>query len=70
MADALKLKAVKQPTQTESFRVALKDVIEFSTKLKDVCQGDIDELISICELAQTSDAQAKILMDLIGQEAQ
>lgn len=69
MAESLRLKKQeeKQTTPEESFRVVLKDVVEFASKLNDLCDGKIDELIAICELGQTSEAQTKILMSLVAE---
>ena len=67
--EALKMtKPEKQPSDEDSFRVALKDVIEFASKLNDICDGSIEEMVKLCELGMVSNAQAKILMQLIGTE--
>lgn len=64
--EALKIKkAEKELSDEDSFRLPLKDVIEFASKLNDICDGNIEEMVKLCELGMTSSAQAKILMTII-----
>lgn len=67
--EALKIKKnTKELSDEDSFRISLKDAIEFASKLNDVCDGSIEEMVKICELGMTSNSQCKILMQLIGTE--
>lgn len=68
MAEALKLKKQeKELSPEETLRLVLKDVTEIALKLHDVCDGRIDELVAVCELARTSDAQARMIMSKLGE---
>ena len=58
----------KEETPIDAFRVSLKDVIEYSTKLSPICKS-IDEMVQLCDLAMTNDAQAELLMRIIGDES-
>lgn len=54
---------VKQ-TAEEGFRSCLEDLIPVVQKIGPYCKN-IEELIDLCELALTSDAQLKILMSIV-----
>ena len=66
--EALKIKKTeKELSDEDSFRIPIKDVIEFATKLSAICNS-IEEMTQLCQLALTNDAQCRILMQLIGTE--
>ena len=61
-------KSPKEQSPEENFRLSLRDVIDYAEKLAEPCGGSIDEMLKLCKLGMESDAQARILMALIGTE--
>jgi hypothetical protein len=66
MSDIQRQTPIEKQIELENrFRESLKDCIEVVIGLSTHC-NNLEELISISELALTNNAQLKILMQLIG----
>lgn len=58
--------AEQKLTVEESFRKALEDVIEISSKLSSACESTA-ELVEVAQLALTNDGQLKLLLKEVAQ---
>lgn len=54
----------KRLEDEEQFRSALHDVVTTARKLTSLC-NTIDDLVGVCDLALTNDAQLRILFALL-----
>lgn len=54
----------RTPTPEEAFRSSLEDVVVLVGKLAPLCKS-FKELVGMCELALTNDAQLRLLMNTV-----
>ncbi len=57
----------KRIDEQDAFRNGLADVIATAERLAAVCQT-LEEMISLCQLALTNDAQLRLLLEKIKQK--
>lgn len=58
--------AEQKVTAEESFREALKDVVDVAEKLSSFCPSTAD-LVEMCQLALSNDGQLKLLISQVTQ---